>query len=296
MRARGGSVDPTIRLPEADRLLFAGRRVLVGEFRLAIGHPSFHDTGAIQNDLVAFPRTSVRIRHEGGVPFVADPSIATLYNRGQVYRRDPVAADGDRSEWFAVERAIAASIAAELDPAAAEAGRPFSAPFAPVGPALYLRQRRLVRRLRGGEPVEELEVEEEVISIVGAVVGGARGAESEPAPTARARDLSERARELLATAFREPLSLTELAGRLETSPFHLCRSFRRATGTTLHAHRSQLRLRAALERLDEARADLTGLALDLGYSSHSHFTSAFRRVFGVPPSAARSKLSAGRFV
>ena len=47
--------------------------------------------------------------------------------------------------------------------------------------------------------------------IVGAVVGGARGAESEPAPTARARDLSERARELLATAFREPLSLTELA-------------------------------------------------------------------------------------
>jgi AraC-like DNA-binding protein len=48
----------------------------------------------------------------------------------------------------------------------------------------------------------------------------------------------------------------------------------------------RLRLRAALEELPECRGDITRLALDLGYSSHSHFTYAFRREFGVPPSAA----------
>jgi AraC family transcriptional regulator len=40
-----------------------------------------------------------------------------------------------------------------------------------------------------------------------------------------------------------------------------------------------------LERLRDARGDLTGIALDLGYSSHSHFTFAFRRHFGYAPSA-----------
>jgi AraC-like DNA-binding protein len=33
---------------------------------------------------------------------------------------------------------------------------------------------------------------------------------------------------------------------------------------------------------------LTRLALDLGYSSHSHFTASFRRAFGLTPSAART--------
>jgi AraC-like DNA-binding protein len=37
---------------------------------------------------------------------------------------------------------------------------------------------------------------------------------------------------------------------------------------------------------------LTELALDLGYSSHSHFTDAFRREFGVSPAAFRAGASA----
>jgi AraC-like DNA-binding protein len=49
----------------------------------------------------------------------------------------------------------------------------------------------------------------------------------------------------------------------------------------------RLRLRAALDLLPEYRRDITRLALDLGYSSHSHFTYAFRREFGFPPSAWR---------
>ena len=35
------------------------------------------------------------------------------------------------------------------------------------------------------------------------------------------------------------------------------------------------------------RDDLTALALDLGFSSHSHFTAAFRRAFGRPPAEFR---------
>jgi len=40
--------------------------------------------------------------------------------------------------------------------------------------------------------------------------------------------------------------------------------------------------------------DLTSLALDLGFSSHSHFTLAFRRAFGCTPSQFRSTTRHGR--
>jgi AraC-like DNA-binding protein len=55
----------------------------------------------------------------------------------------------------------------------------------------------------------------------------------------------------------------------------------------MHGYRNQLRLRAALESLRDPRVDLSGLALDLGFSSHSHFTVMFRRSFGCPPSQFR---------
>jgi AraC-like DNA-binding protein len=48
----------------------------------------------------------------------------------------------------------------------------------------------------------------------------------------------------------------------------------------------QLRLARALIEVPHAD-DLTALALDLGFSSHSHFTAAFRRAFGQSPSTAR---------
>ena len=55
-----------------------------------------------------------------------------------------------------------------------------------------------------------------------------------------------------------------------------------------------MRLRTALERAADPGADLTDLALDLGYSSHSHFTAAFRKAFGVTPSAFRRKATGQR--
>jgi AraC-like DNA-binding protein len=48
-----------------------------------------------------------------------------------------------------------------------------------------------------------------------------------------------------------------------------------------------VRLRTSLERIAEPGADLTSIALDLGFSSHSHFTDVFRREFGSTPSEVR---------
>ena len=92
-------------------------------------------------------------------------------------------------------------------------------------------------------------------------------------------------RALSSRAF-ERLTLKDLGTKLGVSPYHLCRSFREVTGVRLHRYRHRLRLAASLNAI-EAGGDLSRIALDLGYSSHSHFTAAFRAAFGVPPSSAR---------
>ncbi len=61
----------------------------------------------------------------------------------------------------------------------------------------------------------------------------------------------------------------------------------------MHAYRTQLRLRLALDRLSDQHADLATIALALGFNSHSHFTGTFRSVFSVTPSDARVALNGG---
>jgi AraC-like DNA-binding protein len=100
----------------------------------------------------------------------------------------------------------------------------------------------------------------------------------------RAAALAADAQVLIAGSFTERITLDGLSRTLGVSPFGLCRAFRQATGGTLHQHLTGLRLATALEQLPRYRERLTDLALDLGFSSHSHFTQAFRTYFGHAPS------------
>jgi AraC-like DNA-binding protein len=63
---------------------------------------------------------------------------------------------------------------------------------------------------------------------------------------------------------------------------------------TIHQYLLQLRLREGAAAVLEGERDLTALGLRLGFSHHSHFTEAFRRAFGVPPSRLRSAEQLGR--
>lgn len=97
------------------------------------------------------------------------------------------------------------------------------------------------------------------------------------------------AKTYLASRMSERITLDEVARAVHASPFHLARIFQQQTGVPVHRYLTQLRLRASLERLAGGASDLTALALELGFSSHSHFTDAFRREFGKSPSELRRK-------
>jgi AraC-like DNA-binding protein len=101
-------------------------------------------------------------------------------------------------------------------------------------------------------------------------------------------DLVEAAKTTIATNLDRNVALHELCSALRCSPWQLCRAFRRATGQTLTNYRHALRMQIALERLQQQDTDLTELALELGYSSHSHFTYVFHRHLGITPSQVRA--------
>jgi AraC-like DNA-binding protein len=234
----------------------------------------------------------VWIRHEGGRPFVADANTVTYYNKGQCYTRRKLSALGDQCEWFALSpEAIAETLSAH-DPAAIDRPhRPFRFSHGPSNPESYLRQRMVFEHVSREQNADRLFVEEAVLSILGDVARLAYAHQgAKPAAGGRPRrdvDLVEAARDLIARRFRENLSLSDIATEVESSVFHLARIFKVRTGFSLHAYRNQLRLRAALDRLNERNVDLIDIALDLGFSSHSHFTETFRRIFGMTPSAVR---------
>lgn len=98
----------------------------------------------------------------------------------------------------------------------------------------------------------------------------------------------QRTIEVLARDKTEPIQLDSLARAVNCSKFHLCRLFKRETGSTLTQYLHRLRINEAMEFLADGEEDLSRLAFDLGFSSHSHFTSVFRRELGVPPSEARA--------
>ena len=157
-----------------------------------------------------------------------------------------------------------------------------------MDPAAYLTQARVVRHLadaaRRGIGPDLLFVEESLFDVLSRTLS--RSTRRLPAGP-KTSGVVEQVKELLATRYHENLSLAGIGREVHRSPFNLARLFRLGTGRSIHEYRTQLRLRSGLSRLEEGRSDLAALALDLGFSSHSHFTSAFRGTFGVPPSAVR---------
>jgi AraC family transcriptional regulator len=279
------------------KTIFASELLQVGVFRCPPAYPRFCDTGPATGHWLVFPRTSVRITHAGGEPIIADPNSVLFYNRAQEYRRAPLSDRGDLCEWFDFAPAVVATALQLYDPVAADRpDRPFRFTHTPSDARVYLRQRLVVEHLLNSQPPDQLFVEEALLGVLDAMLRQAyqvRGVYPQAlrlTSQQRAREVSGAVQEVLNLRFQEEISLSQLARAVFSSPYQLCRTFRQQTGYTIHQYLNQLRLRTALEAVADGADDLTALALDLGYASHSHFTQAFRQSFGLPPSHLRNFL------
>jgi AraC-like DNA-binding protein len=236
-------------------------------------------------------------RHFGRKVATADVNQSTFFSKNSVYRVSHPGDCGDRGTSFVVADPILTDIVRELDPSVDERpDQPFPFTDGPCDADLFWRHREYVMRLERAEaaPLEPLWADVTGLQLVADVIESAF-THSGAKPKKRRSTLedhaerTEAAKTYLAAHIGENVLLDEIAAAANASPFNFARIFQQQTGLPVHRYLTQLRLRVALERLPDAD-DITSLALELGFSSHSHFTDVFRREFGKTPSEFRKSL------
>jgi AraC family transcriptional regulator len=83
------------------------------------------------------------------------------------------------------------------------------------------------------------------------------------------------------------LSLDDLASVAHVSSFHFARLFKSATGETPHDFVTRIRMDRAKTLLRDTDSPASSVAKQVGFSSKSHFSAAFRRCFGLTPAGFR---------
>lgn len=239
---------------------------------------------------MVFPRSVVKLNMHGHESLIGSPNVAVFYNHATVYERERLADEVDQCEFFQFRPTLLYDILAQYDPKARERrGRPFTFTHTFLSRQNFLLERQLLQLMFQSNLADVLQVDETAVILLENVMAdsfGQRGVHPvRKTSTKKAhRYLAYETQKLFATRFNEQLTLQRIAEQLYVSPYHLSRVFREQVGCTLHHFLEQMRLRVAHERIGDYSNNLIQLALDVGYTTHSHFTDAFRRNFGYPPS------------
>lgn len=234
-------------------------------------------------------RTGSRGMRVGATRVVGDAVNAVLVNADDVVRPIYPGAERQNSTAILIDRKLVRALLSEVDEGAADQAEPrFPAAAAPMSPDASLLHHTLVGYTHASSATP-LEMEETTLLLLRRLLGDARmaasGRASQP-PSRRSRgELAEAVKHLLARRYSEKLTLDEIGRRVGVSPFHLSRTFSDEVGVPIHQYLRRLRLRTALELMSQRPRDLSWVALEAGFASHSHFTTAFAAEYGIPPSS-----------
>lgn len=97
------------------------------------------------------------------------------------------------------------------------------------------------------------------------------------------KERTERVVAMLQRDLANPPTLELLAKEVGCSAFYLSRTFSQETGATIPQYLQRLRMNRAAELLRSGKYNVTEAALEVGYSSFSHFSLAFRQTHGCCP-------------
>jgi AraC family transcriptional regulator len=229
---------------------------------------------------LVFPYRGVYVRHMGQVETVAEANQVVLFNENEPYRVSHPVGGGDRNLSIGIDEATLL----ELVPADL---------LHTKGRALFNRSRMridaraqflsaLVRHRLARGMTETLEAEDLILSLISLALG--KRTSYVASGSVGRQKLVDRAKLLLSSNLGRRWTLAEIGGTVGVSPVYLTQVFRQVEGLPLYRYQLQLRLARALDLLDDC-SDLTGLALDLGFSSYSHFSTAFKQAYGLTPLA-----------
>jgi AraC-like DNA-binding protein len=273
---------------------------------LRVGHvvarPSSSQCGEIERqglNILVLPLAGVFAKHDGPRRHViATPNHAVFIAAGSPYRISYPAGIGDQclTLWFS-----SAALARVLPEAMSRDGFDSSAfaSHALLPPAAMLNCSLLWRQFVRGE-WDPLEVEELGIGLFASALHAARKdrhGRSRSRPYGRSDRRVRQVECVKEAIFVHPerkWTIGELADLAYVSPYHLAHIFRAQVGVSVYRYVLRSRLAKALDAVLDDDTDLTAIAFETGFSSHSHFTARFRALFGLTPIELRRGASSGK--
>ena len=231
---------------------------------------------------LVFPYRGVYMRHLGSDQAVADANHVLFFNGGDGYHVSHPIGGGDASLSLCLSEPTLQELAPKsLLNDSGELG--FRRQHHRIDPRAQALVALLRHSLENGT-IEPLEAEGLVLTLVCRSLGPRTS--HEPGATYARRRLADRVKVLLASDLSRRWTLAEIAAEIRGSPVYLTQIFQQVEGIPLYRYHLRLRLARALD-LIARYDDLSALATELGFSSHSHFAAAFRQAYGRSPTAFR---------
>ena len=261
-----------------DLALFQTELIEISVFSIDPIEPQFTEAGFVKSPIIVFPKKSIWIEHEGGDRFVADPTLVNFYNQGQSYQRYEINPSGDLCHCFRINDDLLSQVTSQEVPH-------FNVPNVRCSASVFTQHMQLLRQLNEGIDNNTMAIEEQVIHIFHELLvnddslGQGFGQQFE-----RQRRLVEQIKASIDADLSVNLSLNQLAQIHHMSPYHLSRVFKKHTGQGINQYRTENRLRSLIFELPHRKDDWVNLALDYGFSSHSHMTASFKKMYGMSPS------------
>ena len=227
---------------------------------------------------LVFAYRGIFVRHVGRNDAVAEANQLLFFNEAETYQVSHPIEGGDACLDLVIEEGQLRELAPKEQ---LRAG----------GVLAFRRQRRridpraqalvaLLRHSLSRNVAETLEAETLALTLVRRSLGERTSHVAGASPGRQ--KLVDRAKLVLASDLSRRWTLAEIAAEVGVSPVYLTQIFQQVEAIPLYRYHLRLRLARALDLL--GRYDnLTALGMDLGFSSHSHFSASFRQVYGRTP-------------
>src|SRR5262245_39188573 len=233
-----------------------------------------------QSTFLVFPYRGVYVRHVGRKDSVAESNQVVFFNKGEEYSISHPVAGGDAC----LSVGVAEHWLDELTPKE-HVRESDGLAFRRQRLRVDARTQALVATLRYSldrKVAEPLEGETLTLTLIRRALGE-RTSHAAGASAGRQK-LVDRAKLLLSSDPARRWTLSEIGAAVGVSPVYLTQVFQQVEGMPVYRYHLRLRLARALDLLSQYD-DLTSLGMDLGFSSHSHFTAAFRQAYCRTPAA-----------
>jgi AraC family transcriptional regulator len=229
---------------------------------------------------VVFPYRGVYVHHVGRAESVAEANQVIFINENEPYRVSHPVDGGDSALSIGVSEATLLELTPKEYLSRNEQAA-FNRSRLRIGADTQTLTALLRHRLHRGA-MEGFAAESLTLTLLRSALGAgtSHAAAGGPGP----RKLADRAKLVLASDLSRRWTLAEIASEVGASPVYLTQVFQQLEGMPLYRYQLQLRLARALALLG-GRVDLTSLAFELGFSSHSHFSAVFKQAYGQTPSA-----------